>query len=161
MPPAEPPLNLWRLGACPYTRAVITASEFRSTNLIRVLVANHPRLIRELVTATISDQPDIEVVGEAQHESELEGLVESKRPDVLIVALERTKELSRACRAILQGHPEMRVVAIAPDRRRSMSFWTSLHIESRPIDTCEAGVLEAIRADRTPVDREPVDERST
>jgi hypothetical protein len=29
-----------------------------------VLVANHPRLMRELVMATIADQPDIEVVGE-------------------------------------------------------------------------------------------------
>jgi len=145
-------LNLWWRGKCSYTRAVIVAGEYRCANLIRVLVANRPRLIRELVTATISDQPDIEVVGEVQHESELEGLVESKRPDVLIVALEKTKELSRGCRAILRGHPEIRVVAIAPDRRRSMSFWTSLHIESRPIDTSEAGVLGAIRADRAPSD---------
>ena len=37
---------------------------------IRVLVANRPRLMRELVLATIADQPDIEVVGETQNESE-------------------------------------------------------------------------------------------
>jgi len=61
-------LNLWWRGECSYTRPVIVAGEYRSANLIRVLVANHPRLIRELVTATISDQPDIEVVGEVHHE---------------------------------------------------------------------------------------------
>ncbi len=31
---------------------------------IRILVANRPRLMRELVMATISDRPDIEIVGE-------------------------------------------------------------------------------------------------
>ena len=30
---------------------------------IRVLVANRPRLMRELMVATISEQPDIEIVG--------------------------------------------------------------------------------------------------
>ena len=33
---------------------------------IRVLMANRPRLMRELMVATISEQPDIEIVGEVQ-----------------------------------------------------------------------------------------------
>ncbi len=122
-------------------------------SLIRVLVANRPRLIRELVTGTISDQPDIEVVGEVQQDSELESVVESKRPDVLIVALDRTKELPHTYRAILRDHPEMRVIAIAPDRSSSMFYWTSLHIGSQQIETSEAGVLGAIRADTSPAER--------
>jgi chemotaxis response regulator CheB len=32
-------------------------------NKIRVLVANRPRLMRELVLAMIADQPDIEEIG--------------------------------------------------------------------------------------------------
>ena len=63
-------------------------------NPIRVLVANRPRLIRELVMATISDQPDIEIVGEIQQEADLEHAVEETRPDFLIVALERSNSLS-------------------------------------------------------------------
>jgi chemotaxis response regulator CheB len=39
---------------------------------IRVLVANRPRLMREVVLETISDQADIEIVGEIRDESELE-----------------------------------------------------------------------------------------
>ena len=38
--------------------------------LIRVLVANHPRLMRETILATFADQPDIEIVGEVEDESE-------------------------------------------------------------------------------------------
>jgi chemotaxis response regulator CheB len=52
-----------------------------------VLVANHPRLVRELVTATIADQPDIELVGESRNESDLADIVEQVQPDVLIIAM--------------------------------------------------------------------------
>jgi DNA-binding NarL/FixJ family response regulator len=58
---------------------------------VRVLVANHPRLMRELVTATIADQPDIEVVGEVQDESDLADTVEQVLPDVLIIAMDETE----------------------------------------------------------------------
>jgi hypothetical protein len=36
---------------------------------IRVLVANRPRLMRELIVATFADQPDIEIVGEIESAS--------------------------------------------------------------------------------------------
>jgi DNA-binding NarL/FixJ family response regulator len=114
-------------------------------DLIRVLVANRPRLIRELVMATISDQPDIEIVGEIQQEPELEHAVEEARPDFVIVALERSNRLSDACKTILRNHPRMRVIAIASDRNSSMLYWTSLSIESSQIEASEAGLLSAIR----------------
>jgi DNA-binding NarL/FixJ family response regulator len=114
-------------------------------NPIRVLVANRPRLIRELVMATISDQPDIEVVGEIQQEDELEHAVEETHPDFLIVALERSNSLPDVCKTILRNHPQMRVIAIAADRNSSMFYWTSLCIESNQIEASEAGVLSAIR----------------
>ena len=56
---------------------------------VRVLVANHPRLMRELVMATVADQPDIEVVGEVQNESDLVDIVEQVAPDVLIIAINK------------------------------------------------------------------------
>ncbi len=56
---------------------------------VRVLVANHPRLMRELVMATVADQPDIELVGEVQNESDLADIVEQVQPDVLIIAINK------------------------------------------------------------------------
>lgn len=114
-------------------------------NPIRVLVANRPRLMRELVMATISDQPDIEVVGEIQEETQLEHAVADKRPDIVIVALERSNRLPDICKSILQSHPQLRVIAIASDRNSSMFYWASLRIESNQIEASEAGVLNAIR----------------
>jgi DNA-binding NarL/FixJ family response regulator len=114
-------------------------------NPIRVLVANRPRLIRELMLATISDQSDIEVVGEIQQDSELEHAVEETGPDVLIVALERTNRLPEVCTSILRNHPQLRVIAIASDGKSSMFYQASLHIEPNQIEASEAGVLGAIR----------------
>ena len=122
-------------------------------NPIRVLVANRPRLIRELVMATISDQPDIEIVGEIQQEAELEYAVEETHPDFLIVALEKSNSLPDVCESILRSHPQMRVIAIASDRNSSMFYWTSLSIKSNQIEASEAGVLSAIRGRMQTMDK--------
>ncbi len=120
---------------------------------IRVLVANRPRLIRELVMATISDQPDIEIVGEIQEELELSKAVEQTRPDFLIVALEKSNRLPDVCQSILYNFPLVRIIAIAPDRNSSMCYWTSLRIQSNQIEASEAGVLSAIRGKIQPMNR--------
>jgi AmiR/NasT family two-component response regulator len=58
---------------------------------VRVLVANRPRLMREMVMTTISDQPDIEIVGEVVNEGDLNDFVEQTQPDVLIVSPEEAE----------------------------------------------------------------------
>jgi chemotaxis response regulator CheB len=129
------------------------AVEGKHMKTIRVLVANRPRLIRELVLATISDQPDIEIVGEIQHESEIASAVEKMRPDFLIVSLERTDQLPQVCHAVLKDYPYLRVIAIASDRNTSMFYWASLRIESNQIEASEAGVLGALRGKIHSVER--------
>ena len=120
---------------------------------IRVLVANRPRLIRELMMATISDQPDIEIVGEIEQESEIEGAIEKTRPDFLIVALDKSNHLPAICEAVLQKHPQMRVIGIAPDRNNVMFYWASLRIQSNPIEASEASFLSALRGEAEPTAR--------
>ncbi len=41
------------------------------TQPIRVVVANRPRLMRELVLEAIIEQPDIEIVAEIKNENEI------------------------------------------------------------------------------------------
>jgi len=112
---------------------------------IRVLVANRPRLMRELVMATISDQPDIEVVGEIQEESDIQAAVDQTQPDFLIVALDDQDRLPGFCQSILQSHSQLKIIAIAPDRNSTIFYWASLRVQSNQIEPSETGVLNALR----------------
>ena len=53
--------------------------------------------MRELVVATISDQPDIEIVGVLEDEASILGTVEQSVPDVLVVALDRSEDRPYIC----------------------------------------------------------------
>jgi DNA-binding NarL/FixJ family response regulator len=120
---------------------------------IRVLVANRPRLMRELVIATISDQPDIEIVGEIQEESGIEGAITQTQPDFLIVTLDRHDQLPDYCQSILRNHPQIRIIAIASDRNSTVFYWASLQVKSHQIEASEAGVLNALRGITQPAAR--------
>jgi chemotaxis response regulator CheB len=114
---------------------------------VRVLVANRPRLMRELILATISDQPDIEIVGEMQDqdEAQIELAVSQTRPDFLIVELEGANQLPERCQSVLQNHPNLRIIAIAADRNSTMFYWASLNIQHNKIEASEQGVLDTLR----------------
>jgi DNA-binding NarL/FixJ family response regulator len=114
---------------------------------VRVLVANHPRLMRELVMATIADQPDIEVVGEVQTEGDLADTVEQVLPDVLIIALdidEPEKRLGQ-CGFLLGRHPEMKILALGPEQNRGVFYWAVVDIRTKALESSEAGILNAVR----------------
>lgn len=117
---------------------------------IRVLIANRPRLMRELMMATISDQPDIEIVGEVQQESGIGDAVAQTHPDFLIVALDSDDRLPNFCRPILQNHPQIKIIAIAPDRNSTVFYWASFSVQSNEIEASEEGVLNALRGKTKP-----------
>jgi|ERR1700681_3233525 chemotaxis response regulator CheB len=115
------------------------------TQPIRVVVANQPRLIRELVLETILEQPDIEVVAEIQDENEIVHIVEGTHPDFLIIALDESNERPPLCDILLRRYPEMKILALAPNRNISTFFWASFDIHSVPVEASEDGILSTLR----------------
>jgi AmiR/NasT family two-component response regulator len=113
---------------------------------VRVLVANRPRLMRELVLATIVDQPDIEIVGETDYESEVTELVERIRPDFLIIGSEEQEARPGLCGFLLGRYPDMKVLAVAAQRDSSIFYWAFVDIRSRSVETSERGILEVLRS---------------
>jgi DNA-binding NarL/FixJ family response regulator len=109
--------------------------------------------MRELVMALISDQPDIEVVGEITEQSEIEDAVERTHPDFLIVALERYDRLPAFCESVLQRYPRLKIIAIAADRNSTIFYWASLRVQSSQIEASEAGVLDTLRGVTRPAGR--------
>jgi len=112
---------------------------------VRVLVANHPRLMRELVLAVIADQPDIEIVGEVQEESQLAEAVEDAEPDILILALEDADKRIAQCGFLLGRYPQMRILALAPEQNLGLFYWATVDVRTRPLESSEAGILNALR----------------
>lgn len=112
---------------------------------IRVVVANQPRLIRELVLEIITDQAGIEIVAEIENEGEIVKVVEATHPDFLIIALDERSEQPALCDILLPRYPEMKILALAPERNVSMFFWASFDIHSRSIEASEAGILGTLR----------------
>ncbi len=112
---------------------------------IRVLVANRPRLMRELVVATISDQPDIEIVGVLEEESSILKTVEDVHPDFLIITLDRSEERPRICDILLERFPQIYVLALAAERDSTMFYWATQNIRSSRVENSEEGILSILR----------------
>ena len=112
---------------------------------IRVAVANRPRLMRELLLSAIVEQPDIEIVAEIQDEEQIPAVVEEKRPDFLIVALGDSDQLPASYNSLLRRHPQMKILAVAPERNSSVFYWASFDIHAKPVEASEAGILSTLR----------------
>jgi len=112
---------------------------------VRVLVANGPRLMRELVLAVIADQPDIEVIGELQNENELADAIEEGRPDILILELDDADKGVAQCGFLLGRYPQMKILALAPEKNRGMFYWAIVDVRTKPMESSEAGILSALR----------------
>src|ERR1700686_4932141 len=115
------------------------------TQPIRVVVANRPRLMRELVLETIIEQPDIEIVAEIQNEDEIVDVVEGMHPDFLIIALDESDQRPPLCDILLRRYPEMKILALAPERNSSIFYWGSFDIHESSVEASEAGILNSLR----------------
>jgi DNA-binding NarL/FixJ family response regulator len=116
---------------------------------VRVLVANRPRLMRETVLAVVSDQADIDVIGEVEDESRLVELVEEGRPDALILSLENADKRIAQCGFLLGQYPQMKILALAPEQNRGLFYWAIVDVRTRPLESSEAGILNALRERRS------------
>ena len=112
---------------------------------IRVLVANRPRLMRELILTTFADQPDIEIVGEVGDESEISESVKRTLPNFVVIALDHPGRRPAICDELLREHPEVRVIAVAPEKNSIVYYWASFNIHSNNIEASEEGILSAMR----------------
>jgi len=117
----------------------------RTVEKIRVLVANRPRLMRDLVLATIADQPDIEVIGEMNGGVEIADVVAESKPDFVIIALDNPDLRPGICDRMFEENPHVKVIALAPERNSSILFWSVLDVRSMRIESSEKGILNALR----------------
>lgn len=114
--------------------------------VIRVLVANRPRLMRELILTTFADQPDIEIVGEVGEESEISERIKRTQPDFVVITLDQAGTRPPICDDLFREHPEVRVIAVAEHKNSVIYYWATLDIHSSDIEASEEGILNAMRS---------------
>lgn len=101
--------------------------------------------MRELVVATIVDQPDIEIVGETANEAEITEYVDRTRPDFLIIALEHPEVRPGLCGFLLGRYPQMKILAVAPEQNIGLFFWAIVDIRSRQVQSSQDAILNTLR----------------
>jgi chemotaxis response regulator CheB len=114
---------------------------------IRVLVANRPKLMRDLVVSILADQPDMELVGEVSedNEAEISTQIRDTTPDLVVIALDDPRKRPELCERVLQQYPDMAVIAVAERTNRCVCYWTVANIEARDVEMSEVGFLKAVR----------------
>jgi len=101
--------------------------------------------MRELVLETINEQSGIEIIAEIENESAIAEAVDATHPDCLIITLDESDKRPPLCDILLRRYPEMKILAVAPERNSSMFFWASFDIHESPAESSEAGILNALR----------------
>jgi chemotaxis response regulator CheB len=114
--------------------------------IIRVLVANRPRFMRELILTTFADQPDIEIVAEVGEESEISESIKRTQPDFVVITLDQPGTRPAICDELFREHPDVRVIAVAEHKNSVVYYWASLDIHSNDIEASEEGLLHAMRS---------------
>jgi DNA-binding NarL/FixJ family response regulator len=121
--------------------------EIGMDKVIRILVANRPRVMRELLLATLVDRPDIEIVGEVSNEAEIPASVRKTAPDLLVISLDELGQRPRICDTVLRAHPDVRIIAVASEHNRSVCYWASLQLDIHcsDIEPSQEGILGVMR----------------
>lgn len=111
----------------------------------RILIANRPKLMREVILATLANQPDIEIVGEVSDEAEILNQVQATLPDLIVVALDETERRPAICDLVFRQHPAVRILAVASRKDRTICYWASFDIHANDVEPSADGILNTIR----------------
>jgi DNA-binding NarL/FixJ family response regulator len=114
--------------------------------LIRVAVANQPRLMRESIAMSLAGEEDIEVIADVTDETEISRAIEQTTPEFLIVSLDSRRFGSSAREDMLQRFPAMQIMALANDGNSFILFSASDGIRSMTYKGPEADILEVMRS---------------
>ncbi len=112
---------------------------------VKVLVANQPRLMRELVLEMITDHDDIEVVGEVAQEASILEKVDEFRPEFLITTLRRSEAMPALCDLLWERFPRLKVIALQSESNDSVLYWVNLNVQATRIETSEKGILDVLQ----------------
>lgn len=81
----------------------------------RIVLANRPRLLREMLEQVLAKVYDLEIAGQAINLAELLWLVEQKEPRWVIVSLTDSGSIPGTVKSLLNRYPDICILGIALD----------------------------------------------
>ena len=112
----------------------------------RVLMANQPKLMRELLVEMLAEEAWIQIVGEVTDETEIRELVQKTAPDLLVVTADKPGRRPMICDELLREFPTLRIIAVAAQENYTVCYWASLDIHADDIEPSEQGFLSAVKS---------------
>jgi len=111
---------------------------------IRILLAEVPRMLREIIESAIAGQSDMRIVGAIDTRDRVTAALDRTPADVVIVGL-RGSETTATLDSVLYDRPRLKLLAIGAHGRSS--FLYELRPYSVPLgDMSPGGLVDAIRA---------------
>ena len=114
------------------------------TKTLRVLMANRPKLMRELLVEMLQEESWIEIV-EVTQESEIRQVGQDTVPDLLVVTADKPGRRPAICDELLKEFLALRIIAVAPQENYAVCYWASLDIHAEDIESSEHGFLGAVK----------------
>ena len=117
-----------------------------SVSTCRIVVANGPRLFRQLVRRALVTVSDLEVVGVMANLSDLTLLIERDQPDWLIAALRPDGRLPEMVEAVLHRFPSLNVLGVALDGGRVKTWCAKRREEETFTDITFEEMIRILRS---------------
>ena len=83
-------------------------------NRIRVLLANHPMMVPDVIRQLVAEQEDMELVGDARGPMKILQETGRTKADAVILAHEGTDEPG-LCSQLLAVYPDLTILSVTPD----------------------------------------------
>lgn len=112
----------------------------------RILMANQPKLMRELLVEMLAEEPWVQIVGQASGEVEIRQFVQQSLPHVLVVTSEGPGKRPAICDELLREYPTLKIIAVDPHENYTVCYWASLDIHAVDIESSEEGFLSAVKS---------------
>ena len=123
-------------------------------NKIRVLLANHPMMVPDVIRQLVAEQEDMELVGDLRGPMKILHETGRTKADAVILAHEGTDEPG-LCSQLLAVYPDLTILSVTPDL--ASAFTQQLCSHRRDFTTVQRqDIVQSLRA----AVRDPCSERS-
>lgn len=92
-----------------------------------ILIADHSRLMREILTKAISTDENIQIIKTVENYEHLSELVKKQDIDWIIITSSVDEQLPVEVKELLIDHPEIGVLAVSPDGSHICLKWFTVH----------------------------------